>query len=196
MNPASIQHFSWDGPKAQANERKHGITFQLAATVFRDELFIVCHDGRYDEGGEDRWHVVGVAEGGALIVVVCTFDEANGNEHARIISARKATARERREYEIGEYTIREPTGSGEYTVKQGTEPEDDPDMEAEYDFSKGVRGMFAHVRLPVYVENSILGYFHQRSIATGIPGDTLINEVLRQHVAAAGYVPRVFKEMP
>ena len=72
--------------------------------------------------------------------------------------------------------------------------DDDPDMDAEYDFSKGVRGKFAHWRLPVYVENSILGYFHQRAIEMGIPGDTLINEVLRQHVAAAGYVPPVFKE--
>ena len=72
------------------------------------------------------------------------------------------------------------------------EPEDDPDMKAEYDFSNGVRGKFAHVRLPVLVENSILGYFHQRAIATGIPGDELINEVLRQHVAATGYVAPVF----
>jgi uncharacterized DUF497 family protein len=194
MNPASIQHFSWDNAKARANERKHGITFQLAATVFRNRLSVICHDGRHDSAHEDRWHVVGVAEGGTLIVVVCTFDEANDNEHVRIISARRATTRERREYECGEYTVREPTASEEYNVTQDIEPEDDSDMEAEYDFSKGVRGKFAHWRLPVYVENSILGYFHDRSIATGIPGDTLINEVLRQHVAAAGYVPRVFKE--
>ena len=78
----------------------------------------------------------------------------------------------------------------DYNVTQ--EMEDDRDMKAEYDFSYGVRGAFAHWCLPVYVESSILGYFHQRSLATGIPGDELINEVLRQHVAATGYVPPVF----
>jgi hypothetical protein len=81
-----------------------------------------------------------------------------------------------------------------YNVSQNIESEDDPDMEAEYDFSKGVRGMFANARFPVYVENSILGYFHRRAIASGIPGDELINQVLREHVAAAGYVPPVFRD--
>jgi hypothetical protein len=151
-----------------------------------------AHDGRH-HGPDDRWHVIGVVERGAVIVVVCAIDEVNGEERVRIISARKATPRERREYETGEYVIREPTAAEEYNVTRNIEPEDDPDMEAEYDFSNGVRGKFAHVRLPVYVDNSILGYFHQRAIASGIPGDDLINEVLRQHVAATGYVPPPFR---
>jgi uncharacterized protein len=186
------QQFSWDGAKAQANERKHGVTFQLARTVFRDRLAVMCHDGRYDESFEDRWHVVGVADGGILIVVVCAICETNGDEHVRIISARRATVRERRDYESGEYTVREPVAVEEYNVNQKVDSGDDPDMKAEYDFSKGIRGMFANARLPVFIENSILGYFHQRAIASGIPGDELINEVLRQHVAATGYVAPVF----
>ncbi len=61
-------------------------------------------------------------------------------------------------------------------------------MEPEYDFSNAVRGKFANARFPVFVHNSILGYFHERSIATGIPGDELINQVLRRYVEATGYV--------
>lgn len=79
----------------------------------------------------------------------------------------------------------------ERNVSQQVDSQDDPDMKPEYDFSKGIRGMFANARLPVFIENSILGYFHQRAIATGIPGDELINQVLREHVAAAGYVAPV-----
>lgn len=191
---APPQNFSWDSAKAQANERKHGIAFQAARLVFRDELALVVHDGRYDGGLEDRWHVVGLAEGGVLVVVVCSFDESGGGEHVRIISARRATLRERRDYEAGKYAIREPMAVENYNVSQNIESEADPDMKPEYDFSKGIRGMFANARFPVYVENSILGYFHRRAIATGIPGDDLINEVLRQHVAGTGYVPPVFRD--
>src|SRR3569833_571229 len=96
---SAAQQFSWDGNKARANERKHGVTFQLARTVFRDRLAVMCHDGRYHESSEDRWHVVGMAEGGMLVVVVCAICESSGDEHIRIISARRATLRERREYE-------------------------------------------------------------------------------------------------
>jgi hypothetical protein len=109
-------------------------------------------------------------------------------------SARRATVRERRVYETGEYTVRELEPVEEYNMSQKVDSEYDPDMKAEYDFSKGVRGKFANARLPVFVENSILGYFHQRAIAIGIPGDELINQVLREYVAAAGYVPPVFHD--
>jgi uncharacterized DUF497 family protein len=146
---SSPQDFSWDSAKAQANERKHGIAFQSARLVFRDELAIMVHDGRYDGGLEDRWHAVGMAEGGVLVVVVCSFDESDGGEHVRIISARRATLRERRDYEAGKYAIREPTTVESYNVSQNIESGDDPDMEAEYDFSKGIRGMFANARFPV-----------------------------------------------
>jgi hypothetical protein len=72
--------------------------------------------------------------------------------------------------------------------------EDDPDMRVEYDFSNGIRGRFANSSFPVFIENRTLGYFHGRAIATGKSSEELINEVLRQHVAATGYVPPVFAE--
>lgn len=193
MKSMSEQKFVWDEAKAQANVRKHGITFKLASTIFHDRLIAIVHDHRHD-GPDDRWIAVGVAEGGALVIVACAFDEVNGDPHVRIISARKATSRERREYEGGNYTIREPEMTTAYNGKPEVEAEDDLDMAPEYDFSNAIRGKFANVRFPVFIDNSILGYFHERSIVTGVPGDELIREVLRRHVAAAGYMPPVFSE--
>ena len=193
MGGPTTEKFFWDTAKAQANERKHGVTFELATTVFRDRLAVFTHDVRYD-GPEDRWLVVGIVECGAILMVACAVDEGNGHDHVRIISARKATLRERREYETGEYTIREPTMTQEYQVETEIGSGDDPDMEAEYDFSNGIRGMFANARFPILIHNSILGYFHARAIATGRSSEELINEVLRQHIAAMGYIPPVFAE--
>jgi hypothetical protein len=123
----------------------------------------------------------------------CVWDtdkarEGESDERVRIISARKATFRERREYESGEYTIREPDMTDEYSEHEKAEGE------FEIDFSKGIRGKFAHCRFPIPIDNSTLGYFHCRAVATGISGEELINEVLRQHVAATGYVAPVFAE--
>ncbi len=187
------QEFGWDDAKACTNERKHGVSFRLATTVFHDRLAAIVHDHR-NHWPEDRWRVIGMAEGGVLVVVVCTFDDSSGDDRVRIISARKATLRERREYESGEYTIREPEMTTEYDQRLSVETEDDPDMAPEYDFSNAVRGKFANVRFPIFIDNSILGYFHERSIVTGISGADLINEVLRRHVEATGYLPPVFPE--
>jgi hypothetical protein len=78
--------------------------------------------------------------------------------------------------------------------KHGPVMENDPDMRVEYDFSNAARGRFANARLPIYIENRTLGYFHGQAIATGKSSEDLINEVLRQHVSATGYVPPVFAE--
>ena len=182
---------SWDENKAFSNERKHGIAFKLAATVFDDPLAVISHD--VDHGGpEDRWITVGMTENDVLVVVVYTVADREDGSHVRIISARKATLRERREYESGEYAIREPEMIAEYNVSKGSESEDDPDMKAEYDFSKGVRGKFANARFPIFIDNWTLGYFHGRARITGITMEELINEALRHHVAATGYVAPVF----
>jgi uncharacterized DUF497 family protein len=188
MKLMSTEKFVWDKDKALANERKHGISFKLAATVFYDPLIEIFHNADH-EGSEERWSIVGMAENSVIVLVVCTFGEEGGDDRVRIISARKATFRERREYESGEYTIREPVMTDEYD-----EQYEKAEGEFELDFSKGVRGKFAHVRFPIFIDNSILGYFHGRAIASGIPGEELINEVLRQHVAATGYVAPVFTE--
>jgi len=191
MKSTSALGCSWDKAKAQANERKHGITFELAVTVLRDNHLSIAHDRGHD-GPDDRWIVIGTARNGVLVVVICAFE--NGDDDVRIISARKPTIRERREYESGDYTIREPVMTDEYDPKPSSEAEDDDPAMREYDFSNAIRGMFANCLLPIPIENSILGYFHQQEIATGVRTEDAINEILRRHVAATGYKPPVFAE--
>jgi uncharacterized protein len=83
----------WDPRKAAANLRKHGIDFADAGTVFHDEQTITISDEGSDE--QDRFVTVGVDAVGRLLVVVYTWR----GDRPRLISARKATARERRQYE-------------------------------------------------------------------------------------------------
>jgi uncharacterized protein len=92
--------FDWDPAKALANRERHdGIGFELAATVLRDPLAISVYDDTHSES-EDRWITLGQAENGQLLVVVHTFDEIDAESaHVRLISARKATPHERRQYE-------------------------------------------------------------------------------------------------
>jgi len=85
--------FAWDPRKAAANQRKHGVDFADAGTVFHDEQAITIPDEGSDE--EDRFTTLGVDALGRVLVVVYTWHE----DSPRLISARKATARERRQYE-------------------------------------------------------------------------------------------------
>lgn len=91
--------FEWDPDKSRADLAKHGIDFATAALVFADPQLAIRED-RIDENGERRWHALGLAAGLALVLlVVHVYREANdGEEIVRIISARKALARERRAY--------------------------------------------------------------------------------------------------
>lgn len=92
-------HFSWDPRKAEANRRKHGVSFEDAATVLADPLALTVYDEEHSET-EERWVTVGEAVSGGLLVVSHTFEELSPQEAAvRIISARPATASERRAYE-------------------------------------------------------------------------------------------------
>jgi hypothetical protein len=92
-------HFEWDPAKAAGNRRKHGIGFELAATVFRDPLALSRFDEAYSET-EERWVTLGQAENGSLLVVVHTFQEVDEhNATVRIVSARLATRHEQRDYE-------------------------------------------------------------------------------------------------
>jgi uncharacterized protein len=77
------------------NWRKHGVSFRLAATVFRDPLALSRYDFEHSQS-EERWITLGQAETGQLAVVVHTFEELAAEARIRIISARYATARERR----------------------------------------------------------------------------------------------------
>ncbi len=85
--------FEWDTAKAEANFRRHGVSFELAKAVFRDPFAIERLDDR-EEHGEDRFVIVGAAEGRALLFVAYTERE----ERIRIISARRATQNEQDDY--------------------------------------------------------------------------------------------------
>lgn len=88
--------FDWDPTKAEDNLEKHGVGFPEAASVFGDPLSLTIADPSHSEG-EERFVTLGLTAWGKL-VVVCHVDR--GSE-IRIISARPATSRERREYERG-----------------------------------------------------------------------------------------------
>jgi uncharacterized protein len=90
------QVFEWDPRKSEANRRKHGIDFERARDAFFDPLRNMEMEGH--EHGEIRWRTIGEI-GGRLLVVSHTLKEEGGFEIIRIISARKATPRERRAYE-------------------------------------------------------------------------------------------------
>jgi len=93
--------FAWDPAKATVNRRKHGVSFEQAAGVFRDPLAMSRYDEEHSEG-EERWVTLGVGENGVLLVVSHTFEELSEQEaRVRLISAREATAPERRQYEGG-----------------------------------------------------------------------------------------------
>ena len=87
--------FEWDEQKARHNERKHGVTFQEAASVFLDDLSVPYDDPAHAE----RLILVGMSLEHHVLVVV--FAERLGGDIVRIISARRATPRERRQYEEG-----------------------------------------------------------------------------------------------
>jgi uncharacterized DUF497 family protein len=90
-----------DADKAAANRVKHGLSFETAVLVFDDPLHASKPDPHPDG---DRWHTIGLV-GPVLLLVVHTWPEGSeeGEPIGRIISARKATAHERRAYEEGNF---------------------------------------------------------------------------------------------
>lgn len=89
--------FNWDEQKAAANHSKHGISFNEAATVLGDSLGWTYPDPDHSES-EQRWITIGHSDAGRIIVV---FHTGEGEDETRIISARRATRKERKFYEEG-----------------------------------------------------------------------------------------------
>jgi uncharacterized DUF497 family protein len=87
--------FEWDDAKAEANRRKHRVDFTEAATVFDDPFVKIEPDPLHSEG-EARSNATGLSAEIRVLLVVYT----ERRERIRIISARKATQQERREYEF------------------------------------------------------------------------------------------------
>jgi uncharacterized DUF497 family protein len=88
-------HFEWDQRKAAANEKKHGVSFEEARSVFSDERAKLIDDPDHSED-EDRFIVLGLSST-FRVLVVCHCYREEGNV-VRIISARKATAKESKFY--------------------------------------------------------------------------------------------------
>ncbi|HSY34623.1 MAG TPA: BrnT family toxin [Acidobacteriaceae bacterium] len=91
--------FDWDETKDAANLRKHGVGFEAASLVFDDPMQLSAQDREVD--GEERWQTIGMAGGVLLLLVAHPFEDEDEEEVVRIISARKANVRERRQYEDG-----------------------------------------------------------------------------------------------
>jgi uncharacterized DUF497 family protein len=87
--------FEWDEAKARSNEQKHDVTFEEARTVFGDVWAIFAYDGPHS-WHEDRSMIIGTSE---LTRVLTVIYVERTEMTMRIISARRATARERRLYE-------------------------------------------------------------------------------------------------
>jgi len=85
---------AWDERKAELNARKHGITFEEAATVFSDPLAVIVED----ESQPENARIIGESIAERVLLVV--FVERD-RDLVRLISARRATRHERRRYEEG-----------------------------------------------------------------------------------------------
>ncbi|XGV94599.1 MAG: BrnT family toxin [Leptolyngbya sp. BL-A-14] len=88
--------FEWNPDKAASNAKKHGVTFEEAATVFNDLLSVTFPDPDHSVG-ENRYVMIGLSRFGQLLIVAHT----DRGEKVRIISARQANRQERRFYERG-----------------------------------------------------------------------------------------------
>lgn len=87
-----VADIEWDQAKAKTNLAKHGVNFEVAKDVFLDRAAILERDD--SDPDERRWSIIGLAGGRVLFVVFTERD----NDVTRIISARKASKREERDY--------------------------------------------------------------------------------------------------
>jgi hypothetical protein len=91
--------FEWDPVKAKQNLKKHRISFDRGAEVVLDPLAVSIFDEEHS-GDEERWVTLGKDRQGRVLILVHTFLEISTEEcRVRIVSARKATKREIRQYE-------------------------------------------------------------------------------------------------
>ena len=88
--------FEWDQAKADINQRKHGVTFEEAASVFYDEQAVEFYDDKHSDW-EERLLLLGMSANFRLLLV-CHCHRA-GASVIRIISARKATRNEAKHYQ-------------------------------------------------------------------------------------------------
>ncbi len=98
MNERQYQ-FEWDEGKAAANLLKHGVSFELASSVFGDPRLLTVPDLEHSER-EERWFSIGWASNGTMLSIVYLWTESEpAIAKIRIISAREATKSEMRNYQ-------------------------------------------------------------------------------------------------
>lgn len=90
-------HVEWDPQKADDNVKDHGVSFEEAAEVLQDPLSYTVEDEDHSQSHEARFKTIGHSMRGRLLVVIHTDDQ----HRIRIISAWRATHRQREEYEEG-----------------------------------------------------------------------------------------------
>ena len=94
--------FAWDPSKAKDNLRNHRISFERAATIFRDPQALSIFDAAHSHE-EERWITLGLDRSGSVLVVVHTFHQIDAAScQIRIISAWRATTKETRQYQEGQ----------------------------------------------------------------------------------------------
>ena len=89
--------FVWDEGKSRTNRAKHKVSFETAKLVFEDPFALSIQDRIVE--GEQRWQTLGLVGGVVVLLVAHICAEEDGEEVIRIVSARKATPRERMLYE-------------------------------------------------------------------------------------------------
>jgi uncharacterized DUF497 family protein len=95
MKPLSVIHFEWDTHKEKSNQKKHGVSFVEAQSVFYDEYAVQFFDDEHSFHTEERFLMLGMSSNqGLLLVCHCV----RNNNTIRIISARKATKTESKSY--------------------------------------------------------------------------------------------------
>lgn len=90
-----MMKFEWDQSKADSNKQKHGVSFDLAITVFDDPNALIALDPKHSSGENREW-IIGESDSGVLVVI---FTKRLEGKVYRLISARKANRRERKLYE-------------------------------------------------------------------------------------------------
>ncbi len=88
----------WDDKKSRENIKKHRVSFKEAIEIFDDPLHISILDRRFDYF-EERWITIGASKKGVILVVGHLYSLTQEDEAIRIITARKATRKERAQYE-------------------------------------------------------------------------------------------------
>ena len=140
--------FSWDPQKDKSNTSKHGVTFTEAATTFADPLSLTKSDPDHS-WHEERYLTLGQLRSDRLLVVA----HSDRGNTIRIISARPASRRERKEYEAGGWIA---------------------EMRPEYDFSDGVRGKYAD-----RFSGDCVMVQLDPDVAAAFPDSKAVNETLR-----------------